>query len=206
VSKRGQGVIVYLHGFRSSPLSRKALLLRRHLELRNLENQYLCPALPASPRAAAEMVLELTQGVPAGALAVIGSSLGGYYATWIAETLGCRAVLLNPAIDPAADLQAHVGRQPIYFSAEHIDFRPEYIEELRNLVTSVTQPERYFLIAATGYAVIDYRTMIAKYRGARQRLIDGSNHELSDFETYIDEVLAFCGAANVQESTVRARR
>jgi len=186
-------VIIYLHGFRSSPQSRKALMVRQRMEQRNLGDQYLCPALPASPSAAVQSVLALTQCVPASELAIIGSSLGGYYATWIAEKLHCRAVLLNPAIDPAADLQAHIGRQPVYFSAEQIDFRPEYIDELRELSTVVTRPERYFLIAATGDTVIDYRTMIEKYRGARQRVIEGSNHELSDFEMYIEEVFSFCG-------------
>lgn len=168
-------------------------MLRQRLEQRNLGAQYLCPALPASPCAAAQSVLELTQWVPTDELAIIGSSLGGYYASWIAEKLGCRAVLLNPAINPAADLQAHIGRQSVYFSAEEIDFRPEYIDELRNLVTVVTRPERYLLIAATGDTVIDYRSMVSKYHGAHQHVVDGSNHELSDFEMYIDEVLLFCG-------------
>lgn len=104
-------------------------------------------------------------------------------------------MLLNPAIDPAHDLQAHIGRQPVFFSDDEINFRAEYIEELRELHPSVTRPERYFLIAATGDTVIDYRKMVAKYAGARQRLIEGSNHELSDFEQYVEEVLAFCGPA-----------
>ncbi len=126
-------------------------------------------------------------------LALIGSSLGGYYATWIAEQLGCRAVLLNPAVDPARDLQAHIGRQPVFFSDEEIDFRPEYINELRELDAPVTNPDRYFLIAATGDTVINYRMMVAKYYGARQLVIEGSDHELSDFAQYVDQVLSFCG-------------
>lgn len=157
-------------------------------------DQYRCPALPASPSAAARMALDLAQAAAADQLAVIGSSLGGYYATWLAERVGCRAVLLNPAIDPAHDLQAHIGRQPVYFSEDQIDFRPEYIAELRDLAAPVTRPGRYLLVAATGDAVIDYRTMVAKYSGVTQRVIEGSSHELADFELYVDEVLAFCCA------------
>lgn len=194
-------MIVYLHGFRSSPLSRKAQLLRTRLEQHALADQYLCPALPASPRMASQLALFAARGIPPDRVALIGSSLGGYYATWVAEKLGCRAVLLNPAIDPARDLVAHVGRQPVYFSSEEIDFRPEYIDELRALDVVVTKPERYFLIAATGDTVIDYRFMVAKYQGARQRVIDGSDHELSDFARYVDEVLSFCGiSANNKEA------
>lgn len=186
-------MIVYLHGFRSSPASRKAVMLRDRLTALGHGAEFRCPALPASPRAAAEIALAETQQTPAGELSLIGSSLGGYYATWLAERVGCRAVLLNPAIDPARDLEAHVGRQSVFFSNDEIDFRPEFLAELRALETPVTRPERYFLLAATGDSVIDYRTMVAKYTGARQHVIDGSNHELTDFATYIGEVLAFCG-------------
>jgi predicted esterase YcpF (UPF0227 family) len=186
-------MIIYLHGFRSSPASRKAVMLRDRLTALGRRAEFRCPALPASPRAAAEIALAETQETPAGELSLIGSSLGGFYATWLAERVGCRAVLLNPAIDPARDLEAHVGRQPVFFSNDEIDFRPEFLAELRALETPVTRPERYFLLAATGDSVIDYRTMVAKYTGARQHVIDGSNHELTDFASYIDEVLAFCG-------------
>jgi predicted esterase YcpF (UPF0227 family) len=186
-------MIVYLHGFRSSPASRKAVMLRERLAAMGREADFRCPALPASPRAAAGIALAATEATPPGEMALIGSSLGGFYATWLAERVGCRAVLLNPAIDPARDLEAHVGRQPVYFSDDEIDFRPEFLAELRALETAVTRPERYFLLAATGDAVIDYRTMVVKYAGARQRVIEGSSHELTDFANYIDEVLAFCG-------------
>lgn len=187
-------MILYLHGFRSSPDSRKATLLRERLRALGRAADYVCPALPTSPRAAAELAFGLASGVPADSLALIGSSLGGYYATWLAERLGCRAVLLNPAIAPARDLEAHLGRQPVYFSDAEIDFRPEHLEELRQLDTpAITRPERYLLVAATGDTLIDYRTMTARYTGARQRVIEGSNHELSDFDRHIDEVLAFCG-------------
>lgn len=167
-------------------------MLRQHLRQRGIERLFACPQLPASPRAAAQVALETAYSALPNELALIGSSLGGYYATWLAEKLGCRAVLLNPAIDPARDLKHHTGRQPVYFSDDEIDFRPEYIDELRELDVPVTNPDRYMLIAATGDNVIDYRTMLVKYRGVHQRVIAGSDHELSDFARYIDEVLSFC--------------
>lgn len=187
-------MIVYLHGFRSSPRSRKATLLRERMRALGREVEYACPALPASPREAVRLAEQLASGSPPGALALIGSSLGGYYATWLAERLGCRAVVLNPAIAPACDLEAHLGRQPVFFTDDEVDFRPGYLQELTDLDTPViTRPERYFLVAATGDAVIDYRAMTSKYRGARQRVIEGSDHELSGFVQYVDEVLDFCG-------------
>jgi hypothetical protein len=187
-------VIVYLHGFRSSPASRKATMLRERMASLGLADEYLCPALPASPLASIETVTALVRGVESAGLTLIGSSLGGYYATALAEKIGCRAALLNPAIAPYQDLREHVGVRPVYFSQETIDFRAEYLNELQAIdVKRITRPERYFLLAATGDAVIDYRSMVARFAGARQQVIQGSDHELSDFAQYIDEVLQFCG-------------
>jgi uncharacterized protein len=186
-------VIIYLHGFRSSPASRKATMLCEAMAARERVDEYLCPALPASPARAIEETVRLVQGIARERLALIGSSLGGYYATWLAEHFGCRAVLLNPAIRPQDDLAKHLGVQPVYFSDASIDFRPEYLAELEAIDTpTITRPERYLLIAATGDAVIDYRAMTRKYAGARQIVVEGSDHELSDFAHYMDEVLEFC--------------
>lgn len=186
-------MIVYLHGFRSSPASRKATLLRQAMASRGRALEYLCPALPASPARAVEEVEALLQGIAPGSLALVGSSLGGYYATWLAERLGCRAVLLNPAIRPQDDLAKHLGVQAVFFSDASIDFRREYLGELDAIDTpAITRPDRYLLIAATGDTVIDYRAMMRKYAGARQVVIEGSDHELSDFADYVEDVLAFC--------------
>ena len=187
-------MIVYLHGFRSSPASRKATMLRDQMAALGRASDIQCPQLPESPRAAVSAIIALVSRNGAGTTALIGSSLGGFYATCVAEQVGCRAALLNPAIAPYRDLRVHVGPQPVYFSSQSIDFRPEYLDELRELNPKViTHPDRYFLVAATGDDVIDYRSMIERFAGARQRVIEGSNHELSDFADVIDEVLAFCG-------------
>jgi predicted esterase YcpF (UPF0227 family) len=186
-------MILYLHGFRSSPKSMKARQVGvRMLEL-GLSDQLRCPQLPASPDEAIALALELVDGVAADDLAIVGSSLGGYYATYLAERLGCRAVLLNPAIVPLKDLDQHVGVTTQYHSDEPFEFKPAYIDQLRALaVARITRPERYFLIAATGDEVLDYRDMLAHYAGARQHVIEGSDHAISEFKQYVDEVLAFC--------------
>ena len=163
---------------------------------RGMIDDFVCPQLPASPRAAAQLIEATARLEDPQRLALIGSSLGGYYATWLAERTGCRAALLNPAITPYEDLRDHVGTQPVFFSEQTIEVKPEYMDELRALDTPrVTRPDRYLLVAATGDQVIDWRTMAAKYAGCRQRIIDGSDHEISDFLAYLDEVLAFCGVA-----------
>lgn len=187
-------MILYLHGFRSSPQSMKARLVGERMAALGLADQVISPQLPASPRLAMELALSLIEGIPAEQLSIIGSSLGGYYATWLAERIGCRAVLLNPAVVPSLDLDQHVGVTTQYHSDEPFEFKREYIDELRALaVPEISKPERYFLIAATGDEVLDYRDMVAHYQGARQHIIEGSDHAISEFAQYLDEVLGFCG-------------
>ena len=186
-------MILYLHGFRSSPQSFKARLLRDFFASREQSAAFHCPQLPVSPAAAMSMARELCQSVPAESLALIGSSLGGFYATALAEEFGCRAVLLNPAITPASDLRTHIGMQRAWHSDEQFEFRAEYVDELEPIArTSISRPERYFLIAATGDEVLDWRQMVSHYPGARHKVIEGSDHGLSDFAQYMEEVVQFC--------------
>ncbi|EOA04436.1 esterase [Herbaspirillum frisingense GSF30] len=189
-------MILYLHGFRSSPQSFKARVMGRRMAELGLQDDYLCPQLPASPAAAIALAGALVAGVDPARLTVVGSSLGGFYATWLAEHLGCRAVLLNPAVKPPRDLESYVGVSTQYHSDEPFEFKHEYIAELRSLVVpAISRPQRYLLLAATGDEVLDWREMVAHYPGARQIVIQGSDHGMAEFVDYLDEVLAFCGVA-----------
>lgn len=187
-------MILYLHGFRSSPLSFKARLIGDCMAELGRSAEYLCPQLPASPHEAIALASRLIASVATEKLTLIGSSLGGYYATWLAEQAGCRAVLLNPAVKPPRDLEKYVGVTTAYHTNDVFEFRREYIDELKALaVDKITRPERYFLVAATGDEVLDWREMVAHYPGAKQCIIEGSDHGISDFGQYLGQVLAFCG-------------
>lgn len=188
-------MILYLHGFRSSPQSFKARMIAARLGALGWRDRYQCPQLPASPREAVALALSIASGVPAEELTLIGSSLGGYYATWLAERFGCRAVLLNPAVQPSRELESRIGVTTAYHSDERFEFKREYIDELKAYaVEAITLPQRYFLVAATGDELLDWQEMVRHYPQARHRIINGSDHGLSDFADYMDEVLAFCGA------------
>ena len=184
-------MLIYIHGFNSSPASSKAAAIQRELERRGRGGEYLAPALPHSPAAAAALLASLVSEHPASCL--IGSSLGGFYATWLAETHGVRAVLLNPAVRPYDLLAGEVGRQKNFHTGEEYDFTAQHIEELRALEVDSITPARYLLLVATGDEVLDYRHAVEKYRGARQLVIEGSDHGMSDFARYLDTVLAFGG-------------
>lgn len=186
-------MLIYLHGFRSSPSSFKARLLAQRMAELGRSDQFACPALPVSPReAVAQIEADWSPG-PDDTL--IGSSLGGCYATCLAERHGCRAVLLNPSTRPAASLARHVGVQTQYHDpSQTFELLPAHLDELAALqVTAISRPERYLLVAATGDEVLDWREMVAFYAGARQIVVQGSDHGLSDFDRHLPAVLAFAG-------------
>ncbi|MBO9650122.1 MAG: esterase [Variovorax sp.] len=190
--------LLYLHGFRSSPQSTKARLMAQHIARAHPATTWWCPQLPPSPKAAIELVMSGISGWPRESMGVVGSSLGGFYATYVAQETGCRAVLLNPAIHPARDLSNYIGDQVAWHDpSEHFYFRPEYIDELRALDSGLfTHPERVFAIIAKGDEVLDWREMSGRYPGSRQKIIEGEDHALSDFErSHLGEVLAFLDPA-----------
>ncbi|OGA96242.1 MAG: esterase [Burkholderiales bacterium RIFCSPHIGHO2_12_FULL_61_11] len=187
--------LLYLHGFRSSPQSMKARKVAARVQALHPEVTWWCPQLPPSPREAMDLVMQGIADWPRDAMAVIGSSLGGFYATWVAEQTGCPAVLLNPAVDPARDLEKYIGEQTGWHDpADHFFFKPEFIEELRVLDAGpLRQPQQYFAVIAKGDELLDWREMTRRYAGARIRLLEGGDHALSDFDEHLDEVMAFLG-------------
>lgn len=182
-------MILYLHGFNSSPASLKARLLKERLESLGRGGELLAPALPHQPslaiaRAEAEIVR-------AGVSVLVGSSLGGYYATWLAEQHGLKAVLVNPAVAPYRLLQDYLGPQTNLYTGEKYLLTPQHIEELKALEVEFIRPERYLLLVATGDEVLDYRRALEKYQGAKSIVVEGGDHAFSDFGSYLDTVIEY---------------
>ena len=193
--------LLYLHGFRSSPASFKASRMADWMRAHRPDVHWWCPQLPPSPAAAWALIKQGIADWPREAgpqgMAVVGSSLGGFYATALAEATGCPAVLLNPAVDPARDLAAHVGEQSQFHAPdEHFYFQADYIAELRALtVPAITRPERYAAVIAQGDELLDWREMTARYPGATVKLLAGSDHGIADFDEHLPFVLHFLGLA-----------
>jgi predicted esterase YcpF (UPF0227 family) len=184
--------LLYLHGFRSSPQSAKAQMMAAHMATQHPDVVWLCTQLPPSPRAAMELVSAATADWPSDTMAVVGSSLGGFYATWVAEQRGCRAVLLNPAVSPARDLEQYIGAQTQWHAHEEaFYFQPHYVQELQDLACgALTAPQHYFCIIAQGDEVLDWHEMHARYAAAQVLLLEGGDHALSDFASHMPDVMA----------------
>jgi hypothetical protein len=189
--------LLYLHGFRSSPQSMKARKVMAWLAQHRPDVQAWCPQLPPSPTQAMQMVQEHLAHWPTQGVAVIGSSLGGFYATWVAERLPAgeqaKVVLINPAVDPARDLSRYIGEQTSWHDPnDRFFFRAEFVDELRTLTCgTLRRPQQYQIWAATGDEVLDWKEMQSRYAVcARARapagvhIVPGPDHALSDFDLY----------------------
>jgi hypothetical protein len=188
-------MIVYLHGFNSSPGSIKARLVEARMADLDLLDRFACPALPHSPK---EAIASVDVLLPADASGVtfVGSSLGGFYATHLAEKHGAKAVLVNPAVRPHVLLAPFVGEQRNLHSGERWMLTQAHIDEMAALeVEPVTRPERYLLLVETGDEVLDYRHAVARYAGAEQVVVEGGDHTLQSFPRHLERILAFAGLA-----------
>ena len=152
-----------------------------------------CPQLPPSPADALAGLLADTADWPRDAMGIVGSSLGGFYTAVAAERLGCRTVVINPAVDPARDLAKYIGEQTAFHDpAERFFFRAEFVDELRAITpAAITDPQRYLAVIAKGDEVLDWREMSARYAGCRIKLLEGGDHALSDFDAHLPDILHF---------------
>ncbi|MGZ5582246.1 MAG: YqiA/YcfP family alpha/beta fold hydrolase [Usitatibacter sp.] len=182
--------MAYLHGFISSPQSKKAVMMGDYVTRCVSGVDYRVPELHHRPKRAIEQVEAAVHGIPAADLTFVGSSLGGFYATVMAEKLGCRAALLNPAVHPHTHFARYLGPQKNLYTGETFDLTAEHIEELRALdPAGITRPERYWLFVETGDEVLDYREAVAYYAGALQVVVRGGDHSLSSFPEHIPDIV-----------------
>jgi predicted esterase YcpF (UPF0227 family) len=192
VMSAGKPGILYLHGFCSSPQSWKARELARVLALRGLSDRLSCPFLshvPAEAIGEAEAIVARHDGP----LTVVGSSLGGFYATWLAEKYALRAALINPAVAAPVSLEKYLGTQTNLHTNETFEFTEEHIEQLRALEAPRVTPSRYLLMVETGDEVLDYRLAIVRYAGCRQIVLPGGDHSFTRFPEYVAQLIEFCG-------------
>jgi predicted esterase YcpF (UPF0227 family) len=194
--------IVYLHGFNSGPASVKAQQLGRGIAALDPPSRpgYFVPQLHHRPAVAMRdmMAWVETDNSRAGnnRLTFVGSSLGGFYATFLAEHYGAKAVLINPAIRPAKSLASYLGPQRNPVSGETYELTREHFAELEAFnVMRVTEPQRYFLLVQSGDELLDWREAVAFYGGAWQSVQGGGDHAFQHFETQIAPILRFSGIA-----------
>lgn len=194
--------IVYLHGFNSGIASVKAQQLGRAIAALDPRSRpdYFVPQLHHRPAAAMREVMAWVEGTRRHSgnigLTFVGSSLGGFYATFLAEHYAAKAVLVNPAIRPAKSLARYMGPQRNPVTGETYELTHDHFAELEAFsVARVTEPRRYFLLVQSGDELLDWREAVAFYGGAWQSVQGGGDHAFQHFGEQIAPILRFSGIA-----------
>ena len=190
--------IVYLHGLNSAPASIKARALGEAIAALPADErpEYFVPALHHRPAEAVRAVDAWLDARAPATLAFVGSSLGGYYATYFAERRAARAIMINPSVRPYSDLEGYLGPQRNMYTGDTYELTREHFDELRALrVGTITRPERYLLMVQSGDEVLDWREAVGYYGGAWQFVQGDGDHAFQDFEAQIPVILRFAAGA-----------
>lgn len=184
--------LLYIHGFLSSPLSFKAQQTQVWLAARHPEIDYYCPQLTPYPDEARLLLETLVESLLPQPVYLIGSSLGGFWVTWLAEKYNLRALLVNPAVRPQDFMPRYLGMDLQSYHTEDVyHLQPQHIDE----ITAVDlQPQRltnYWLLVQTGDETLDYRHAVEKYAGCKQTIEEGGDHAFQGFDRYLESGLAF---------------
>lgn len=183
--------LLYLHGFNSSPISSKARKTYEYCERLGIADRIAIPELPHAPAQAMDEMCRIIedQSCP---VALIGSSLGGYYASYLAEKYNLRAALINPAVNPAALWHDHLGENRNYYSGRRYTITQEHVEQLRAIDTPVLRfPENFLLLVQTGDETLDYRLAVDKYKCSTSIIQDGGNHSFTAYDTMLPTIFEF---------------
>lgn len=182
--------LIYLHGFTSSPASRKAGMLGDYIRGQAPDLRYVVPALHHRPAQAVSQVQWHCLGKDPADLTLVGSSLGGFYATVVAEKVGCQAAVINPAVHPQRLFERHLGPQENLHTKERFEVTREHIAELAALdPPAITRPGRYWLLAETADEVLDYREAVAWYAGAFHSIVRGGDHAMQSFPEFVPDLV-----------------
>jgi len=181
---------LYLHGFCSHPDSNKGRLLRKAHEDAGIP--FIAPALHVGPQKASKIILDSVRGLNPEELVVIGSSLGGFYATWLTEQLGCRAILLNPAVSPWNVVGENLGKHELTEIGVTIEVVPSHVEELQRMRTrSLKHPRNYMTFLGNQDEMLDWTEGLFFYKDTQVRIVEGGDHRFSHFEELIPEIMKF---------------
>lgn len=186
-------LLLYIHGFNSSPLSHKANVMKAYCEQQRADIKVVVPQLPCFPGQAANLLLEIVGQYQGDyKIGLVGSSLGGYLSMWLNHQFGFRAVVVNPAVKPYELLVDYLGEQVNPYTNEKYILEEQHIGELIALDTpTIRDAADFWLLQQEEDEVLDYRQAVSKFAGAKQTVESGGDHSFVDFERYPEKIINF---------------
>lgn len=189
--------LIYIHGFLSSPLSHKAQQTQTWLAAEHPHIQYYCPQLTPYPIQTRQQLEHLIESLLPEPVYLMGSSLGGFWATCLAEKYNLRALLINPAVRPHEFMPAYLEVDLESYHPQDNNLKAHYrlsahhVDEIKAADVPVKRHDNYWLLVQTGDETLDYRLAVQKYAGCKQTVVQGGDHGFQGFENYLDEGLKF---------------
>jgi predicted esterase YcpF (UPF0227 family) len=186
---------LYLHGFRSGPSSIKAQQTIGYFAASDYAHNVHAPQLCAAPGQAIDdaqfLYEQLIDEVGIENVIVIGSSLGGYYASYLVERFGGRAALINPAIRPYELLQDYLGENENLYNGEKFIVTEEYIKDLKAMDVPLIYPEHHLLLVKMKDETLDSSLAVAKYRNGPCFIEHGGDHSYHDYTKRLPSIINF---------------
>jgi hypothetical protein len=184
--------LLYIHGFNSSPLSEKARCCQQYFAQYFPSVTFHCPQLKNEPMAAIDQLQSIIATQPNQAWGIIGSSLGGFFATYLSETYQCKTVLINPAVTPYILLHDYLGEQQNPYTGERFFVETQFIEHLKSLEQkTLNYPENYLVLVQTGDEVLNYQQAVEKYAKTHLVIEQGGNHSFEHFDERLPTIASF---------------
>ncbi|WP_375751403.1 esterase YqiA [Vibrio sp. HN007] len=186
-------LLLYIHGFNSSPQSHKANVMKAYCESHRPDIKVVVPQMPCFPSEAKALLLEIVEKYKRDyQIALVGSSLGGYLSTWLNSLYGFKAVVVNPAVKPYELLQDYLGEQENPYTGERYVLDAIHVEQLRELdVAEIKKKGDFWLLQQEGDEVLDYRQSVDKFAGCKQNVEPEGDHSFVDFERYPTDIISF---------------
>lgn len=186
-------LLLYIHGFNSSPKSMKASIMADYVQTHRPDITLLIPQIPCHPEPAKQLLIELIEArQPHFNIGLMGSSLGGYFATWLNDRYGFKAVLVNPAIRPYELLLDYLGEQVNPYTNEHYQLDKSHVLDLKSIdINRIKKPEDFWLLQQMGDEILDYQHAVERFKFSKQTVERGGDHSFQGFERFPSEIISF---------------
>lgn len=184
-------MFLVIHGFTSSSRSHKAQTLLKWLESQGREDEWVCPDLPIDPAQAIQLLSDIIEGA-ATPPKLVGSSLGGFYATVLSAKYNLKAIVINPAVNAGLVLRRAIGPQQAWHSQESYEFTQSHVDSLNKMdLLEPANPDNIFLMAEMADETLDWKRAAAFYRDCHQLIFRGGDHGFTRFEEVIPLIDSF---------------
>ena len=186
-------LFLYIHGFNSSPLSFKAQCFSQFITTKYTDDRCYTPSLSAFPVVAIrQLSMFIEQHLEQSKVALIGSSLGGFYATFLSQKYDLPAVLINPVVNPHKLLINYLAKNKNYYTEQKYELSYEHVKQLEALIVKQpTFPEKLMVLLQKGDDVLDYHLAEREYARSHLLVEAGGNHSFENFSRHCDTIYTF---------------